>query len=65
MTAPSSALHGGLLADAGLRLPASQPTRSEVTVKFMGLPKNAVVEQKTSGDAVDLGVEYGYSMADV
>ena len=48
-----------------LSLPASQPTRSEVTVKFMGLPKNAVVEQKTSGDAVDLGVEYGYSMADV
>ena len=71
MTVPpvfASEARQSLGADAispSLSMPASQPTRSEVTVKFMGLPKNAVVEQKTSGDAVDLGVEYGYSMADV
>lgn len=51
----------GNLADSSIATRTATESKSEVTVRFENMPKEAKVEQTVSDNATDLGVEYGYS----
>ena len=51
----------GNLAKSNIATKAATESRSEVTVRFENMPKEARVEQTVSDDQTDLGVEFGYS----
>ena len=51
----------GNLADSNIAARTATESKSEVTVRFENMPKEARVEQTVSDNATDLGVEFGYS----